>query len=159
MKKEKNLIKIAMMHGYGERLKQVMDYRGINQTQLARQAGLSQPEISYYLRGKAFPRIPVSQKIAYVLGCSYQCLAYGIGECKYYTELNYPICEFQRLMHEGLSFLLWTHGVRQLDFIRECGDKAAPYWFEEERIPVQKSLDWICSKFECSPEWFLRFTK
>jgi transcriptional regulator with XRE-family HTH domain len=79
MKANKNKNKIAAMEGYKDRLKEAISKTGWKQLHLANAVGLTQPRISQLLKGVRFPRIPVSQQIAFTLRVPYQWLAYGEG--------------------------------------------------------------------------------
>lgn len=52
------------------KLRWLMHDAGMHQTDLANAVGVSKSTVSCWLKGKAFPRIDVIQRIADVLGCS-----------------------------------------------------------------------------------------
>ena len=52
------------------RLYHALDSRGMTQTELCRRAGISQPQLSRYMTGKAMPSFYVVDRIAKALGCS-----------------------------------------------------------------------------------------
>lgn len=57
---------------FGERLKELRDRAGFNQTQLAKAAGVSQGRISEWEAGKVVPLITVADELVAALGCTYE---------------------------------------------------------------------------------------
>lgn len=61
---------------FGDRLLRIMRHKGISQTELSVMTGISQPQLSLYIRGKRSPSFYAVDKIAYALDCSLDDLRY-----------------------------------------------------------------------------------
>lgn len=62
--------RMTMSMTIGERLKRIIRMRGMTQKQLAEKAGIPEPSLSQYLRGKRIPRTKTIQKICDALHIS-----------------------------------------------------------------------------------------
>lgn len=62
--------RLTMSMTIGERLKRIIRMRGMTQKQLAEKAGIPEPSLSQYLRGKRIPRTKTIQKICDALSIS-----------------------------------------------------------------------------------------
>lgn len=61
---------------FGERLRRIMDRKGITQEILSEETGISQTIISRYILGKSVPGLYAVDKISMVLGCRIDDLFY-----------------------------------------------------------------------------------
>ena len=61
---------------FGERLRRIMDRKGITQEILSEETGISQTIISRYILGKSVPGLYAVDKISIVLGCRIDDLFY-----------------------------------------------------------------------------------
>ena len=61
---------------FGERLRRIMDRKGITQEILSEETGISQTIISRYILGKSVPGLYAVDKISMVLGCKIDDLFY-----------------------------------------------------------------------------------
>lgn len=61
---------------FGIRLRNIMRWNGITQSQLSEKSGISQPRISQYATGQATPSIYTVNRLAKALGCSVDELVY-----------------------------------------------------------------------------------
>lgn len=55
---------------FGRRLKRLMYVKGFTQMDISDLTGLSQPQISSYMRGKTLPSIYIADKLARALNCN-----------------------------------------------------------------------------------------
>jgi transcriptional regulator with XRE-family HTH domain len=154
LNRDKNKRKILEMEGYGMRLSLAMEERNYNQTSLSLAVGLSQPEISYFIKGHSFPRPIVSQKIAMTLFCSFRWLNFGLGDPNFSLKY-YPLDEFWIFPYERFSYLIWSSNLTLREFLKLFPDKAAPMWFEpySNRFPTHEQIQAICTRF-AYPEGF-----
>ena len=61
---------------FGKRLQKMMYIRGITQTELSEQTGITQPMLSGYINGRSMPSFVKVDKLARVLRCSVDDLRY-----------------------------------------------------------------------------------
>lgn len=61
---------------FGKRLQKMMYLRGMTQTELSEQTGITQPMLSGYMNGRTMPSFVKVDKIARVLKCSVDDLRY-----------------------------------------------------------------------------------
>ncbi len=66
------------MENLGERIKQLLDKRGITQKELAEKTGCTEAAISHYIKGDRTPRASVLSKIAITLGTTSEFLMDGV---------------------------------------------------------------------------------
>lgn len=55
---------------FGYRLRMMLLHRGMSHSELCRRTGITNPQLSNYIRGKTTPTFYIVDKIAKVLGCS-----------------------------------------------------------------------------------------
>lgn len=76
------------MRAVGERIRTLLEKKGMTQKQLAHAAGCTEAAVSHYIKGDHTPRSDVMAKIAAVLGTTTNFLAEGIPQNKT-DEVNY----------------------------------------------------------------------
>lgn len=76
------------MGNLGERIKVLLEQRGMTQRQLAEQAGCTEAAVSHYVKGDRIPRASVMAKIAIALGTTTDYLMEGIPQNKK-ADLDY----------------------------------------------------------------------
>lgn len=154
----KNLKRMQVMSAVSDRLRFAMELRNIQQTTLACELGLSQPEMRYYLKGKVRPRPLVLQEMAFVLRVSYNWLAWEIGE-HYVDEFNYPFHEFHDGFQERFAFLLWTRGIGVHELAAKMGVPCneIEHWMkndgEPNGLPFGEKMKTLCALFDVSEAW------
>lgn len=76
MPKDSNMDIETFAIEFGERLRRIMDRKGITQEILSEETGISQTIISRYILGKSIPGLYAVDKISIVLGCRIDDLFY-----------------------------------------------------------------------------------
>lgn len=147
LKKNKN--RIFTMRGYGIRLTQIMNELRISQSSLSKKLGVSQPEISYYMRDRITPRPIVRQKIAYLLNTNYAWLSWDIGEKVFYEQKEFPLEHFQLTLAERIIFYTWWNKMTVKDLSKEIGvsNTAIQYWMDGSREPRSIYLEQLSRLF------------
>lgn len=77
-KDDKRLTESQFKNEFAIRLRNIMLRKGITQSELARQAGIKQSQVSNYLTNRNTPSFYVVDKIAKVLDCSVDELTYRV---------------------------------------------------------------------------------
>lgn len=149
----KNSIRHELMEGFSTRLKQAMERREINQSQLSLMINRTQPQIYHYLSGKSYPRLEVLQKLAFKLKVSYQWLK--LGEGSMIVNTDDLIDSFQKTFPERLIYLLWTHNLRPIDLSTDLNTSSTliTYWIEGIRLPTKKNMQKLCEYFDVSESY------
>ena len=143
------------MEGFSERIAFAMEQRSISQTSLAKLVGLTQPEISNYVRGKSYPRLPIIQLLAYQLHVDYRWLKVGEGNYKIETK-DYPIEMFHSNFQERLTWLIWSRNENLQTLSKKLGLSSSTlisYWLEGSRIPSADMMNKLSDLFAISEQW------
>ena len=150
----KNQKRIVDLAGFSDRLRKVMNRKGVSQSELARRTGLTQPAISVYLSNKNTPRPISRQKIAYALKVSYLWLSWGLGEMKFYRK-DYPEEQFHMTFGDRLSYLIWQYdiSIKEIAYELKFTQTAVGFWVENLRFPRRINLIRLCKKFNWDFNW------
>jgi len=102
---------------FGERLKTILEYKGISAYNLSIRLGVNQATISYYKSGKLTPKVITMDKIAEVLAVNKNWLETGSGEmlvAEYETSDNLQVTFDVKEIREYL-------GLTQQEFAEKIG--------------------------------------
>tara|TARA_R110002020_G_scaffold97701_4_gene232887 strand:+ start:8821 stop:9303 length:483 start_codon:yes stop_codon:yes gene_type:complete len=155
---ENSIIKNQQRHldmkKFASRLKFSMFYSGYNQTRLANEVGLTQPEISYYCNDKSFPRLEIIQRLAFTLNVSYRWLKFGDGDYEL-KDSDQLLEEFHSTFSDRIIWLMWTRGYNSLKIGEACGfsSTAVTYWMEGKRSPSEQNIEKLCQLLEIKRKW------
>lgn len=150
----KNKSKIERMLGFGDRLIESMDGRGISQSALSRATGISQSTICWYRQNKFWPRPESGQKLAYHLMVDYQWLLFGNGHKAFFSQ-PYPIEQFHTTFANRLVYLMWTNNCT----IKETSIKADIWlatlqdYVEGNHKPDRRVLIRLCDSMGWDFDW------
>lgn len=138
---------------FAERLKIAMELRGMSQSRLSILIGTSQPEISYYLSRRAYPRTYKLQKIAITLHVSYKWLK--TGQKKMEVPSIYPMNDFWATINERVIFLFMINNVKPVDIQDRIGisNTEISMWLDDKRKPSRSHKKKIIDFFGICPEW------
>ena len=153
--KYKNSVRHELMQGFDRRIKEAMRLRSITQLGLSSLISVSQPEISYYCRGKAYPRVGVIQQLAYHLNVSYLWLKYGTGEVT--TKKEDLIKSFHLSFQERLVWLLWNNNTSPVKLAKSlnCSSTTVSHWCEGDRVPNLSNSLIFADHFNVELDWLI----
>lgn len=149
----KNSIRHQLMVGFSDRIRKAMRIKRITQLQLSSLVSVTQPEISYYCSGKAYPRLGVIQQLAFHLNVSYTWLKYGT--CEPYSTLDQIVESFHSTFQERLICLLWTNNSSPVKIAKEldCSSTIVSHWCEGDRIPTDENCLALARYFNVKLDW------
>lgn len=150
----KNEDRHKKMAGFGKRLKQAMHHSGVKQVTLADSLGIEQPEISFFLNNKSFPRPALCMKMAFILNVKFDWLKFGIGEAWIKVD-KYPFNDMQKTFADRLTFLSWTRDKSPIVIGDAIGTSynAVEGWMLGRRYPMEKNRVKLCEYFNVTDEW------
>jgi len=139
-----------------ERLVKAFKESGVSQSLLSKRCGITQPQVSYIMRGKSFPREITLQKLAYYLRVNYRWVLSGRGRMRFYFDL-YPPEEFFIDFPNKLTFMIWFGGYDETRFAEQIGTSEVmiDYVIKRTREPSKSLLRSIAHFFEKSEDWLL----
>lgn len=130
---------------------------GLSQSSLARIIDMTQPQVSYIVKSKSFPRESTLQKMAKGLRVSYRWVLFGQGKMKFYFN-DYPNDEFHIDFPNKLTYLLWSNGYDQISFAEKINYSQAliEYYIKAQRRPSGSFLEKLTVHFNITEEWLLK---
>lgn len=130
---------------------------GLSQSALSRLMGMTQPQVSYIIKSKSFPRESTLQKMAKGLRVSYRWVLFGQGRMKFYFY-EYPDSEFHIDFPNKLTFLIWSNGYDQTSFAEEIDYSQAQieYCIKMKRRPSGTLIEKLITHFDITEEWLLK---
>ncbi|WP_425390283.1 helix-turn-helix domain-containing protein [Ekhidna sp.] len=154
--KYKNSVRHQLMQGFDQRIKRAMSLRSMTQLRLSDLISVSQPEISYYCRGKAYPRLGVIQQLSFHLNVSYLWLKFDQGDL--YTTKEDLIKSFHSSFPEKLVWLLWNNKITPLQLSKDLNlsSTTVTYWCEGDRVPNNSTLGILTNYFNVELEWLIQ---
>lgn len=132
-----------------------MTLRSMSQLRLSTLISVSQPEISYYCRGKAYPRLGVIQQLAFHLNVSYLWLKFGTGEI--FTSKEDILKSFHSSFQERLVWLLWNNNSSPVKLAKslQCSSTIISHWCEGDRIPNISNSLLLAKHFNVDQAWLI----
>ncbi len=145
--------KLIVDNLFGERLRTRMKTLEASQVAVAKLVNVTQPEVHYWINGKAVPKRYNLQALAYCLRVNYEWLCSGTGE-----ELPmepYPLEVFWTDLGERINFLIWVNRMNLVKLAIEIqvSYTLLQYWIDGERKTKDEQLSNLANFFSCPTQW------
>ena len=134
-----------------ERLKDLMEEAGLNNSALAKKINFEQSEISKFLRAERLPSTPTLVKLADFFNCTTD---YLLGLSDVLDERTFKQCP---PFNEQFSYLLKYFGVSKyrIEQDTKLSEMALNRWQKGEYEPTAESLVRLAKYFKCSVDFIL----